>query len=60
MAQTVKCSYTIENVTKARRLNTTKVSQSHLDKLTKARAIAGLFPTRQRADVVKAIMAGMK
>jgi hypothetical protein len=56
----VKCSYSNENVAKARRVNTEKTSQRHLDEVTKARAIAQLFPARQRADVVSMIMKGLK
>jgi hypothetical protein len=52
----VKCIYSDENVTKARRRNTEKTSQRHLDAVTKARAIAQLFPARQRAEVVRLLM----
>jgi hypothetical protein len=52
----VKCEYSIKNVTKARRRNTEKTSQKHLDEVTKARAIAQLFPARQRAEVVRLLM----
>jgi hypothetical protein len=52
----VKCKYSAENVTKARRRNTEKTSQKHLDEVTRARAIAQLFPARERAEVVRLIM----
>jgi hypothetical protein len=52
----VKCVYSVENVKKARRVNTEKTSQKHLDAVTKARAIAQLFPARQRAEVVRLLM----
>jgi hypothetical protein len=52
----VKCIYSIENVAKARRQNTEKTSQRHLDEVTKARAIAQLFPARERAEVVRLLM----
>jgi hypothetical protein len=52
----VKCEYSTKNVTKARRVNTEKTSQRHLDEVTKARAIAELFPARERAEVVRLLM----
>jgi hypothetical protein len=52
----VKCDYSIKNVAKARRQNTEKTSQRHLDAVTKARAIAQLFPARERAEVVRLLM----
>jgi hypothetical protein len=56
----VKCEYSVKNVTKARRMNVEKTSQKHLDEVTRARAIAQLFPARERADVVSMIMKGLK
>jgi hypothetical protein len=56
----VKCNYSVENVTKARRRNVEKTSQKHLDEVTKARAISQLFPARERAEVVSMIMKGLK
>jgi hypothetical protein len=52
----VKCEYNSKNVAKARRMNTEKTSQKHLDAVTRARAIAQLFPARQRAEVVRLLM----
>ena len=45
---------------KTKRRNVEKVRQAHLDNLTKARAIAMIFPTRFRADAIQAIMKGIK
>jgi hypothetical protein len=56
----VKCDYSVKNVTKARRCNTEKTSQRHLDEVTKARAIAQLFPARERAEVVRLLMSTVK
>jgi hypothetical protein len=56
----VKCDYSIKNVTKARRVNNEKTSQRHLDEVTKARAIAQLFPARERAEVVRLLMSTVK
>jgi hypothetical protein len=52
----VKCQYSVKNVAKARRQNVEKTSQRHLDAVTKARAIAQLFPARERAEVVRLLM----
>jgi hypothetical protein len=56
----VKCEYSVKNVAKARRVNTEKTSQRHLDEVTKARAIAQLFPARERAEVVRLLMTTAK
>jgi hypothetical protein len=56
----VKCQYSVENVAKARRRNTEKTSQKHLDAVTRARAIAQLFPARERAEVVRLLMSTVK
>ena len=45
---------------RVKRHNVEKVKQAHLDNLTRARAIAMVFPTRFRADAIQAIMKGIK